>query len=55
MALTKFLILRKPPSGCLEERTALIQLIVHFFKSAFAGTTSSARLRDGIVRMANGL
>jgi hypothetical protein len=37
MTLTKFLILRKPRSGCLEERTALIQPIVHFFPSAFAG------------------
>jgi hypothetical protein len=26
MALTEFLILRKPRSGCLEERTTLIQL-----------------------------
>jgi hypothetical protein len=25
MALTELLILRKPRSGCLEERTALIQ------------------------------
>jgi hypothetical protein len=25
MALRSFLILRKPRSGCLEERTALIQ------------------------------
>jgi hypothetical protein len=30
MALTEFLILRKPCSGCLEERTALIQPIVNF-------------------------
>ncbi len=30
MALRKSLILRKPRSGCLEGRTALIQLIVDF-------------------------
>jgi hypothetical protein len=32
MAVTGFLILRKPCSGCLEERTALIQLIANLFK-----------------------
>jgi len=37
MPLRKFLILRKPPSGCLEERTALIQPIVHSFTAAFVG------------------
>ena len=31
MALRKFLILRKPRSGCLEGRTALIQLIDNSF------------------------
>ena len=30
MAPKKFLILRKPRSGCLEGRTALIQVIVVF-------------------------
>jgi hypothetical protein len=30
MALRKSLILRKPRSGCLEGRTAPIQLIVDF-------------------------
>jgi hypothetical protein len=39
MALTEFLILRKPRSGCLEERTALIQPIVDFFTADFAGMT----------------
>jgi hypothetical protein len=66
MALTEFLILREPPTGprsarpedrlrgCLEECTALIQLIGHFFTALFAGVTSNAHLRDGIVRMING-
>ena len=31
MALTEFLILRKPRSGCLEERTVLIQPIGNSF------------------------
>src|SRR6266404_6780312 len=31
MALTEFLILRKPRSGCLEERTGLIQPIANSF------------------------
>jgi hypothetical protein len=39
MALTKFLILRKPLRGCLEERTALIQAIEKFFTASFAGKT----------------
>jgi hypothetical protein len=39
MALTAFLILRKPRSGCLEERTALIQPIVNSFPACFAGIT----------------
>jgi hypothetical protein len=39
MALTEFLILRKPRSGGLEERTALIQPIVDFFTAALAGMT----------------
>jgi len=36
MALRKFLILRKLRNGCLEGRTALIQLIVDFYTSSFA-------------------
>ena len=31
MALTEFLILRKPRSGCLEERTALARQNVNYF------------------------
>jgi hypothetical protein len=38
MALTEFLILRKPRSGCLEERRALIQPIGNFFAASKAGT-----------------
>ena len=41
MALTKFLILRKPLRGCLEERTALIQAIEKFFTASFAGKTGN--------------
>ena len=37
VALTEFLILRKSRSGCLEERTVLMQPIVDFFTAAFAG------------------
>ena len=33
MALRKFLILRKPRSGCLEGRALLIQVIVVFILS----------------------
>ncbi len=42
-----FLILRKPRSGCLEGRTALIQPIVNCFTGSFAGMTmgSSNSLR----------
>jgi hypothetical protein len=40
MALTGFLILSKPLSGFLEERTALIQLIVNAFTLAFARMTN---------------
>jgi len=39
MALTQFLILRKPRSGCLEERTALIQPIGNFLTPSCAGVT----------------
>jgi hypothetical protein len=39
MALTEFLIPRKPRNGCLEERTALIQPIGNSFTAAFAGMT----------------
>ena len=54
MALRKFLILRKPPTGpryarpedrlrgCLEERTALIQPMINFFTRPFAGKTRGA-------------
>jgi hypothetical protein len=31
MALTEYLILRKPRGGCLEERTAVIQPIANSF------------------------
>ena len=31
MMLTEFLLLRKPRSGCLEERTARIQPIVNSY------------------------
>ena len=41
MALTKFLILRKPLRGCLEERTALIQAIEKFFTASSAGKTGN--------------
>jgi len=37
MALRKFLILRKPRSGCLEERTAVIQPTVNSFTASFRG------------------
>jgi len=37
MALLEFLILRKPRSGCLEGRTALIQPIVNFITASFRG------------------
>ncbi len=37
MALTEFLILRKPRSGCLEERTALIQQTVNAFSGKRRG------------------
>ncbi len=37
MALRKSLILRKPRSGCLEGRTALIQLIVDFYHARSRG------------------
>ena len=37
MALLEFLILRKPRSGCLEGRTALIQPIVNFITPSQAG------------------
>jgi len=38
--LRKVLILRKPQSGCLEGRTALLQLNFNSFTPAFAGMTS---------------
>ena len=38
MALLEFLILRKPRSGCLEGRTALIQQAVDSFTRSEAGT-----------------
>jgi hypothetical protein len=37
MALPEFLILRKPRSGCLEERTALIQPILNSLQPRPAG------------------
>ena len=54
MALRKFPILRKPPTGprvvrpedrlraCLEERTALIQRIINSFTRSFAGMTNGS-------------
>ena len=42
MALTEFLILRKPRSGCLEERTALIQPIGNSFIASCAVETGMA-------------
>ena len=44
LALRKFLILRKPRSGCLEERTALIQPIINSFTRSFAGVTGESKL-----------
>ena len=41
MACLEFLILRKPQSGCLEGRTALIQPVVNFLTASFAGVTSA--------------
>jgi hypothetical protein len=43
MALRKFLILRRPPSGRLEGRTALIQLIVDFLTASCAEATEEPR------------
>gem|GEM_PF-5315295 len=37
MALRNVLILRRPRSGCLEGRTALIQPIVNSFTASNAG------------------
>jgi hypothetical protein len=37
--INRILILRKPRSGCLEERTVLFQPIVDFFTADFAGMT----------------
>ena len=37
MACLEFLILRKPQSGCLEGRTALIQPVVNFLTASQAG------------------
>ena len=57
MALRKFLILRKLRSGCLEGRTALIQLIVDFLTASFAGAMNEtpsampARLEDDFEAM----
>ena len=42
MALGKSLILRRPWSGRLEGRRALIQLIVNSFTRSFAGVTKYA-------------
>ena len=47
MTLLEFLILRKPRSGCLEGRTALIQLIVNFLTPANAGVQSLRWLEQG--------
>jgi hypothetical protein len=41
IALTKFLILRKSRSGCLEERTALIPPIFNFFAGSCARLTKA--------------
>jgi hypothetical protein len=38
----EFLILRKPRSGCLEERTALIQQTVNAFIHSSAATGEGA-------------
>jgi hypothetical protein len=40
MGLRKLLILRKPRSGCLEERSALIQPILNSFARSFAEMTN---------------
>jgi hypothetical protein len=40
MELTEFLILRKPRSGCLEERTALIRPNLNFFTALICGRPS---------------
>jgi hypothetical protein len=39
--LRKVLILRKPRSGCLEERTAPIQPLVNFFTASKVETISA--------------
>jgi hypothetical protein len=43
MALRNVLILRKPRSGCLEGRMALIQRPANSFTRSFAGVTSGVR------------
>jgi hypothetical protein len=45
MALRTRLILRRPQSGRLEGRTALIQPVFNFFTRSFAGVTG--KYRDG--------
>ncbi len=37
MALSKLLILRRPRSGCLEGRTALLQANSNFLTASYAG------------------
>jgi hypothetical protein len=46
MALTEFFILRKPRSGCLEERTAPIQPMPYFFTRSSAGHDGRKQLKQ---------
>ena len=50
MACLEFLILRKPQSGCLEGRTALIQPVVNFLTASFAGMTKRAASMNRALR-----
>ena len=55
MGLRKLLILRKPRSGCLEERTALIQPIPDSFTRSIDGmliAPATPHRRDGRSRVA---
>ena len=52
MALTEFLILRKPRSGCLEERTALIHPIPSLNADIFARSDAWTTFED-FLRLCN--
>ena len=50
MVWLEFLILRKPQSGCLEGRTALIQPVVNFLTASKAGAHGRTVGADGPLR-----